>query len=393
MKRILATTALVMILSGGVAYAEMGNYTAQPTDINASNFIGQRIYAADTMPADTVQPGAEKDWDDVGEINEVILDPTGKVNAVVLGVGGFLGMGEKDVAVPMQDVKFVKSGDGPNDFFLVVNTNKDALAAAPAFVSAEDKANQQAAANDAATTAADPAATASDTTMTAPADTTTTADTTKPADTTTAADTTAEKPADATTTADSSTAATTDQTTTAANTTAEKPADTTTAMDNSAATTTTTDTAADTTKPADTTTAADNTAGDTDQTTTASTTTGNATQAMTDENRTRLTRPEITREGYQAAQATELTADKLTGARVYGPNDEDVGEINRIILDNNGQVDRVVLDIGGFLGMGERQIAVTMDELNIVKNTQGDDFRVYIDANQANLKAQPEFKG
>ena len=34
-----------------------------------------------------------------------------------------------------------------------------------------------------------------------------------------------------------------------------------------------------------------------------------------------------------------------------------------------------------------------MDELNIVKNTKGDDFRVYIDANQANLKAQPEFKG
>ena len=114
---------------------------------------------------------------------------------------------------------------------------------------------------------------------------------------------------------------------------------------------------------------------------------------MTDENRTRLTRPEITREGYQTAAANELTADKLTGARVYGPNDEDVGEINRIILDNNGQVDRVVLDIGGFLGVGERQIAVTMDELNIVKNTKGDDFRVYIDANQANLKAQPEFKG
>jgi hypothetical protein len=137
----------------------------------------------------------------------------------------------------------------------------------------------------------------------------------------------------------------------------------------------------------------DNNAAATDQTTTSSTTTNSATQTMTDENRARLTRPEITREGYQAAQATELTADKLTGARVYGPKDEDVGEINRIILDNNGQVERVVLDVGGFLGVGERQIAVTMDELNIVKNAKGDDFRVYIDANQANLKAQPEFKG
>lgn len=355
MKRILATTALVMILSGGAAYAEMGNYTAQQTDINASQFIGQRIYAADTMPGDSVQPGAEKDWDDVGEINEVILDPTGKVNAVVLGVGGFLGMGEKDVAVPMGDVKFVKSGDGPDDFFLVVNTNKDALAAAPAFVSAQDKAAQQAAAKDAAATQTTD--TAADTTMTAPADTTTAADATaeKPADaTTTAEDTTTEKPA-------------ADATTTAADTTAEKPADTTTAMDNAAT--------------------------ETDQTTTSSTTTDSATQAMTAENRTKLTRPEVTREGYQAAEATELTADKLTGARVYGPKDEDVGEINRIILNDQGQVDRVVLDVGGFLGVGERQIAVTMDELNIVKNAKGDDFRVYIDADQANLKAQPEFKG
>jgi sporulation protein YlmC with PRC-barrel domain len=348
MKRILATTALVMILSGGAAYAEMGNYTSQPTDINASEFIGQRIYAVDAMPADSVQPGAEKDWDDVGEINEVILDRSGQVKAVVLGVGGFLGMGEKAVAVPMTDVKFVKNGDGADDFFLVVNTNKDSLAAAPAFVPTEDKAAQQAAANDAATPV-DPNATASDTTMTAPADTT--------------ADATAAKPADTTAMDNSAT----NQTTTAADTTAEKPADTTTAMDNNAAAT--------------------------DTTTTSSTTTDSSTQAMTDENRARLTRPEVTREGYQAAQATELTAEKLTGARVYGPKDEDVGEINRIILDNNGQVDRVVLDVGGFLGIGERQIAVTMDELNIVKNAEGDDFRVYIDSNQANLKAQPEFKG
>ena len=327
MKRILATTALVMILSGGAAYADIGNYQSQPTDINASQFIGQRIYAADTMPADSVQPGAEKDWDDVGEINEVILDRSGQVKAVVLGVGGFLGLGEKAIAVPMTDVKFVKNGDGADDFFLVVNTNKEALTAAPAFVSAEEKATQQAAA-DAAKTAADPAAvptdTATDTTMTAPADTT----------------------------ADANSA---------------KPADATTAMDDNAATT--------------------------DQTTTASTTTNSSTQAMTDENRARLTRPEITREGYAAAEATEITADKLTGARVYGPKDEDVGEINRIILNDKGQVDRVVLDVGGFLGIGERQIAVTMDELNIVKNAKGDDFRVYIDANQANLKAQPEFKG
>jgi hypothetical protein len=356
MKRILATTALVMIMTGGAYAAQMGNYTAQPQDVEASDFIGARIYATETMPAtDTVQVGAEKDWDDVGEVNDVILGRDGQIKAVVLGVGGFLGMGEKNVAVPMQDVKFVRNGDGPNDYFLVVNANKDVLTNAPAYVSLDEKAAQQSASNDTAAPADGtlnaPADTATNTTTTQPADTTTAADTTKPADTNTAADTTT-KPADTT----ASTTTTTADQNTAANTTAEKPADT-------------------------------------DATTTASTSTDSATQAVTDENRTRLVRPEVTREGYKAAEVAELTADKLEGARVYGPNDEDVGEVNRLILDNNGQVQRIVLDVGGFLGMGERQIAVTPDELNIVRTEDGNEFRVYIDANQANLKAQPEYKG
>lgn len=350
MKRILATTALVMIMAGGAYAAEMGNYTAQPNDVEASDFIGARIYAAETMPTtDTVAAGAEKDWADVGEVNDVILGRDGQIKAVVLGVGGFLGMGEKDVAVPMQDVKFVKSGDGANDYFLVVNANKDVLTNAPAYVSAEDKAAQQAVANDAAApdTMTLPTDTATDTTAAKPADTTTAADTTKPADTTTAADTSA-----------------------------EKPADTTTALNDSTTTATPTDDAANT-----------------DATTTASTTKDSATQTVTDENRARLVRPEVTRDGYKAAEVAELTADKLEGARVYGPNDEDVGEVNRLILDNNGQVQRIVLDVGGFLGVGERQIAVTPDELNIVRTDDGSEFRVYVDANQATLKAQPEYKG
>ena len=325
MKRILATTALVMIMAGGAYSAQMGNYQAQPMDVEASDFIGSRIYATDTMPAtETVAAGAEKDWDDVGEINDVVLGRDGQIKAVILGVGGFLGIGEKNVAVPMQDVKFVKNGDGADDFFLVVNANKDLLTSAPAYVTLDEKVDQQAAANDAA----------------APADTMT-----APADTAAATDTTTTAPAD---------------TTTAADATAAKPADTASTMDS---------------------------------TTTASTNADSATQTMTDDNRTRLVRPDVTPEGYKAAEMTELTAEKLQGARVYGPNNEDVGEVNRLVLDGNGQVTRVVLDVGGFLGMGERQIAVTPDELNIVRTDDGNEFRVYVDSNQANLKAQPEYKG
>ena len=42
----------------------------------------------------------------IGDINELLVDGTGKIQAVVIGVGGFLGMGEHDVAVPFDQVKF-----------------------------------------------------------------------------------------------------------------------------------------------------------------------------------------------------------------------------------------------------------------------------------------------
>jgi sporulation protein YlmC with PRC-barrel domain len=43
----------------------------------------------------------------IGDINEILLDPTGKIAGVVIGVGGFLGMGEHDVLVKLDQIKFV----------------------------------------------------------------------------------------------------------------------------------------------------------------------------------------------------------------------------------------------------------------------------------------------
>jgi len=307
MKSFLATTAIVMLMGGSVyaAPAQFNTYQAQASDIDTSKFIGQTVYASSTevSPDLKVAAGTEKGWDNIGDINEVVLGRDGAVKAVVLGVGGFLGMGEKNVAVPMSDISFIKNGDGADDYFLVVNATKEALNAAPAYKTADEVKAAQ-------------------------------ADTANPAMTTPAA---------------------TDDM--AANTmkTAVKPADT-------------------------------------DATTTASTTADSAVKTTMDEARARLARPEITREGYLAAEPTELTADKLQGARVYGAKDEDVGEINRLVMDGSGQVKLFVLDIGGFLGIGEREIAVTPDEVNIVRDAKGSDFRVYIDANKDALKAQPEYK-
>jgi sporulation protein YlmC with PRC-barrel domain len=64
----------------------------------------------------------------IGEIMDVLLSQDGKVNALIIGVGGFLGMGEKDVAVPFDAVKHtVKDGKT----YLTLDSTKDALKAAP----------------------------------------------------------------------------------------------------------------------------------------------------------------------------------------------------------------------------------------------------------------------
>ena len=67
----------------------------------------------------------------IGEIMDVLLDKEGKVVALIVGVGGFLGAGEKDVAVPFNAVQ-AKTKDN-NKWYLVMNTTKDALKTAKGF--------------------------------------------------------------------------------------------------------------------------------------------------------------------------------------------------------------------------------------------------------------------
>lgn len=111
-------------------------YTAsEKNDFLASQLIGSRIYVttADVDPSKAVDK-VTKDWSDVGEVNNILLNRDGSVKAVILGVGGFLGIGEKDVAVRMSELRFVKkAGDKADDYFIVVRGDKDSLTKAPAY--------------------------------------------------------------------------------------------------------------------------------------------------------------------------------------------------------------------------------------------------------------------
>jgi len=58
---------------------------------------------------------------------------------------------------------------------------------------------------------------------------------------------------------------------------------------------------------------------------------------------------------------------KLMGLHVYNEANEKLGDINELLLDKNGKVNAVVIGVGGFLGMGEHDIAVTMDKLKFIE--------------------------
>ena len=67
----------------------------------------------------------------VGAVNDVLVDKSGKITALIVGVGGFLGAGEKDVAVPFDAVRVTTKDN--NKWYLVMNATKDGLKASPGY--------------------------------------------------------------------------------------------------------------------------------------------------------------------------------------------------------------------------------------------------------------------
>lgn len=75
-----------------------------------------------------------------------------------------------------------------------------------------------------------------------------------------------------------------------------------------------------------------------------------------------------------AASGTAITApasgqwrtSKLIGVDVYNNNDEKIGDISELISDANGKIDTVVIGVGGFLGLGQSDVAVKFDQLKFV---------------------------
>ena len=283
-RTLLATTAIAALLTAGAlaqdtttpadpnAPAAMDTAVAAPTSILATGYtVTDKDNLATEIIGKQVYSSEAADAEHIGDVNNLVVGDNGQIAAVVIGVGGFLGIGEKNVAVNYSELKWVVADDNTERF--VLPTSKEALEAAPDF-KAEDQTpppNAAPADNNAA-----PAAN------------------TKPADSN-----------------------------------AMAPADNTVA-------------------PAAT----------------------------------------IDPSGFTDVQ---LTADELKGTTAYGPNNEDLGKIGDVVLADDGKtVDAVVIDFGGFLGIGTKPVAVAFENLKFQQDQNNNRF-VRLNVTRDQLDAAPAF--
>jgi sporulation protein YlmC with PRC-barrel domain len=288
MRNLMLGTAIAVVFGASASAQDLFRTEMDPVAITASDFIGKRVYAAEVAVDADEYAGVQDGWNDIGEINDVILTRDGRVDAVLVDIGGFLGMGERQVAVGMESIRFVSDGataEDVNDYFLVVNADRATLEGAPDFMRTGALPAEM----------ADPTDTAND----APAMTNIPG---------------------------------VDEATGAANT---------------------------------------------DVATTEPSADGNVTAGG------KMV------EGYAAVDLTGLTTEQLIGARVHGPNDEEVGEISEVVLDADGALGQVIIDVGGFLGIGQKPVAIEMNSVQILQATDGETLRVYVPMTQEELEQMP----
>jgi sporulation protein YlmC with PRC-barrel domain len=91
--------------------------------------------------------------------------------------------------------------------------------------------------------------------------------------------------------------------------------------------------------------------------------------------------------------ANTLLAKELIGQTVYAPDKAKIGSISDLILSKDAKtVDGFVIGVGGFLGIGEKSVAMKLDRLRISQDPQGGGLQLMMDAKKEELANTPSFK-
>jgi sporulation protein YlmC with PRC-barrel domain len=88
--------------------------------------------------------------------------------------------------------------------------------------------------------------------------------------------------------------------------------------------------------------------------------------------------------------AQGIQASDLIGTNVRNAGDENLGSVDDLIIDQNGQVVAIIVGVGGFLGIGQRNVAISWDE--VTKSGAADDLELRVDMTRDRLRDAPEFE-
>src|SRR5262245_64732375 len=131
-RKLLATTAVATLVATGV-YAQQQPATEQPAATEsqpAAPVVKADGYLATNIINESVYNGTGDSAENIGDVNDIVLAKDGKTEAVVVGVGGFLGIGERNVAVPFDKLSWAEAN---GDRWLVYAATKEQLEALPEF--------------------------------------------------------------------------------------------------------------------------------------------------------------------------------------------------------------------------------------------------------------------
>lgn len=98
----------------------------------------------------------------------------------------------------------------------------------------------------------------------------------------------------------------------------------------------------------------------------------------------------VDRTGFTEFDETGLSAEDLRGIGVYGINDEQIGTIGDVVTNPDGSPDAVIVDVGGFLGLGAKPVAVGFENLAFATDTFGNRY-LFLNTTREQLETQPAY--
>jgi hypothetical protein len=91
--------------------------------------------------------------------------------------------------------------------------------------------------------------------------------------------------------------------------------------------------------------------------------------------------------------ASQWLGSNLIGSRVVSASNQTIGKVANLVVNEDGVIEAAVIAVGGVLGMGRKDVAVTYKSLNIVRTPNGDAIdHVTLAAEKSDLKRVAEFK-